>query len=553
MRRPCRRRLTYRHSAEHHGCGTLPARVGRPKDKSLAEGTANIVEQWAMAPSHEMCFRDLAEFGECLDDRVAWPNAREMEDQGVSRDERPAEELPHLLPLPAERHELCEWGRAKVAPDYHVRVDYMHYSVPFALVGRTVDVGVTDRSAHVMDGGEVVAEHRRPLGRKGRYATDEAHMPPAHRGARNPWSRGRFEPWADRMGLCIRRVLDSRAIVGQAFVLCRNTLGLSKPHSPELLERACGRFREGPAAPSYTAPKDVIAAMGRGTPGRGPWARRPPRTVRRPSSTGPSPPDARGAPTRGSEVGGMLAEEDFAKSAAFRVRAPGQRLREMCGDEAYDSWTLGEKVREMIDAGDAAGQARRVAELMREARFREPAACVEDVVYMPERKLSRDRVARLAGCPWVEGDEVLVIISKTGCGKSFLAQALGAAACGRLLAARHVRLAGLCGELDRARAAAGGSHWRLIDRSKSIRPLIINDFLTTPMGTANAVDLFEILEARRANLIASQLEPDERYLRIEGELVAGSILGRVASACRYLDIDGPNMRKWLAGNRPKEG
>ena len=143
VRRPCRRRLTYRHSAEHHGCGTLPARVGRPKDKSLAEGTANIVEQWAMAPSHEMCFRDLAEFGECLDDRVAWPNAREMEDQGASRDERPAEELPHLLPLPAERHELCEWGRAKVAPDYHVRVDYMHYSVPFALVGRTVDVGVT--------------------------------------------------------------------------------------------------------------------------------------------------------------------------------------------------------------------------------------------------------------------------------------------------------------------------------------------------------------------------------------------------------------------------
>lgn len=228
----------------------------------------------------------------------------------------------------------------------------------------------------------------------------------------------------------------------------------------------------------------------------------------------------------------------------------------MCGDEAYDSWTLGEKVRETIDAGDAAGQARRVAELMREARFREPAACVEDVVYMPERKLSRDRVARPARCPWVEGDEVLVIISKTGCGKSFLAQALGAAACGRLLAARHVRLADLCGELDRARAAAGGSHWRLIDRSKSVRPLIIDDFLTTPMGTANAVDLFEILEARegrRANLIASQLEPDERYLRIEGELVAGSILGRVASACRYLDIDGPNMRKWLAGNRPKEG
>ena len=52
-------------------------------------------------------------------------------------------------------------------------------------------------------------------------------------------------------------------------------------------------------------------------------------------------------------------------------------------------------------------------------------------------------------------------------------------------------------------------------------------------------------------MIASQLEPDEWYLRMEGELVADSILGRVASACRHLDIDGPNMRKWIADNRPK--
>ena len=45
---------------------------------------------------------------------------------------------------------------------------------------------------------------------------------------------------------------------------------------------------------------------------------------------------------------------------------------------------------------------------------------------------------------------------------------------------------------------------------------------------------------------------NEWYLRIEGELIADSILGRVASACRYLDIEGPNMRKWLAENRPGE-
>ena len=153
----------------------------------------------------------------------------------------------------------------------------------------------------------------------------------------------------------------------------------------------------------------------------------------------------------------VLTEEDFAKFTAFRVRAMGQRLREMCEDESYDSWTFEEKVKEMIDAEDAARQARKVAKLVRDARFKEPAACVEDVIYMPERKLSKDRVARLAQCAWVEDDEVLVAISKTGCGKLFLVQALGNAACRRLLPTCYVRLADLCAELNRARMASAAS------------------------------------------------------------------------------------------------
>ena len=96
----------------------------------------------------------------------------------------------------------------------------------------------------------------------------------------------------------------------------------------------------------------------------------------------------------------MLAEGDLAKFTAFRARAMGQRPREMCEDESYDPWTFEEKVREMTDAEEAARQARRVARLVREARFREPAACVEDMICMPERKLGKDRVARLAECSW---------------------------------------------------------------------------------------------------------------------------------------------------------
>ena len=66
------------------------------------------------------------------------------------------------------------------------------------------------------------------------------------------------------------------------------------------------------------------------------------------------------------------------------------------------------------------------------------------------------------------------------------------------------------------------------------------------------MDLFEIMEAREgraATLIASQLEPNEWYLRIEGELMADSILNRIATGSRYIDLDGPNMREYFAKKR----
>ena len=454
--------------------GSPPARVRRPRDKGLAEGTANMVGRWATAPSREPCLRDLGESNDCLGDGVDWPSAREVPDCGASRDERPPEGLPRLPP-PA-RHETCDRCRPKVAPDHHVRVGHMRHPVPLALVGRTVGVGVTDRAVRVMGGGEAVAERPRPRGGRGQCPTDEPHMPPERRDARGPRSRESLESRADGVGPAtgerVRGALASRSVVERALVACRNVPGLPRSRSPGLPERACARF------------------------------------------------------------------------VAFRARAMGQGPRETRGDESHGSRTLEEKARETVDAEEAARQARKVARLVGEARLKEPAARVGDITHMPERKLGKGRVARLAERSRVGDDEVPAAISKTGCGESLVAQAIGSAARGRPLPTRHVRPADLCAGPNRARLAKGGAHLRLTDRLKSIKPPIIDDFLTTPIGTASSVDPFEIPEAReggRATMIASRLGPNEWHLRTGGEPIADSTLGRVASACRYLDIDGPNM------------
>ena len=236
--------------------------------------------------------------------------------------------------------------------------------------------------------------------------------------------------------------------------------------------------------------------------------------------------------------------EDYWRSVLTRSPAPAPQLATPSVPQ-QEGPTIGE-------ATNLVGTDRKVAKLVREARFKLPSACVEDIVYLKERRLGCDRVARLASCGWVEDREVVVIISKTGCGKSFISQALGHAACRRLFTVRYARLADIMDDLNRCRAAGDGSYYERMDAYKRVQLLIVDDFLTTPIATQGAIDLFEIMEAREgraATLIASQLEPNEWYLRIEGELMADSILNRVATGARYIDLDGPNMREYFAKKR----
>ena len=92
----------------------------------------------------------------------------------------------------------------------------------------------------------------------------------------------------------------------------------------------------------------------------------------------------------------MLSEEHFEMLTRFRVRAMGDKLREMVEDDSHDPYAFEERMEMPIEAEATAGRDRKVAKLVREARFKLPSACVEDVVYLKDRKLSRDRVARLA-------------------------------------------------------------------------------------------------------------------------------------------------------------
>lgn len=249
----------------------------------------------------------------------------------------------------------------------------------------------------------------------------------------------------------------------------------------------------------------------------------------------------------------MLGEEHFESLKRLRVKAMADKLREIVSDASYDPLTFEEKVELMIDAEVEARDARKLARRIKEANFKLPTACVEDILYLKERALPKDRILRLATCEWIEEARTVIVLAKTGGGKSYLCQALGNAACRRHIRVRYTRLADMCADIGRARLAGEERAFELLDALKTVPLLILDDFLTTPVSPQAAIDLFEIIEARDgrcATMVASQLEPDEWYLRFESELVADSMLNRLVSGAVFIDIGGDvNMRKYLSERR----
>lgn len=99
--------------------------------------------------------------------------------------ERFAEELPTLLPRAARPGFKLEAKHVRVvADDFLVSLDSNRYSVPFALIGHTVEVERRDGQVRVHHRGRVVATHAELTGRHGLTVLPEHGPGPATRNAR---------------------------------------------------------------------------------------------------------------------------------------------------------------------------------------------------------------------------------------------------------------------------------------------------------------------------------------------------------------------------------
>lgn len=235
---------SYADLAAHYGTAILPARVRKPRDKAKVEVSVQVAERWILARLRNRRFFSIDDLNAAIRPLVAAINARVMRDYGESRaDLFAALDRPQLRALPAEPYVFARWMRRKVAPDYHVEVDGVYYSVPFGLIREVVDVRVSGAVIEIFHRAQRVASHPRSRGRRG-HVTIPDHMPSAHRRF-GEWTPARMLRAAAEIGpsaaaFC-ETVMAARPHPEQGFRTCLGVLALVKTYGPRRVDAACRR------------------------------------------------------------------------------------------------------------------------------------------------------------------------------------------------------------------------------------------------------------------------------------------------------------------------
>ena len=253
---------------EHYRTAAVPTRSAAPRDKGHVESGVKVVTNWVIHYLADRSFTSLDDLNEAIAERVEWINHRTpFRGDQRSRWEWFAEhEKTALLGLPEQRWEPVSWRKAKVHRDWHIQIDTIKYSVPYAFAGLGVDVRIVGDKLDVLADGEVIATHQRGKHRN-RYVTDPEHAPAYLEDQAGLWTRAYFLRQAAKAGpgtvTALTRLLDSKTIEAQGFRSCMNILDLGKRGNRLLLEQACRRLTDGdaPRQISYTAVKHAIAAI----------------------------------------------------------------------------------------------------------------------------------------------------------------------------------------------------------------------------------------------------------------------------------------------------
>jgi len=243
----------------------------------------------------------------------------------------------------------------------------------------------------------------------------------------------------------------------------------------------------------------------------------------------------------------MSMEATMDKLCEMRMTTMSKAYREQREDNGFVEMSFDERFSMIVEAEWDTRRVNKRVRLLRAAKFAEPEANVMDVSYDADRKLDKSTIMGLSNCEWVRNKRNVVLTGASGAGKTWIACALGVAACNAFYSVRYVRLPEMVDELVGERSEL----W-LKAKKKYVKAdlLIVDDWLLEQAKAKETREILEIVESRQRTgslLLCSQYGPNGWHAKLGDGAIADAVVDRIVYNSHMIHIEGnESMRKRMS-------
>lgn len=170
-------------------------------------------------------------------------------------------------------------------------------------------------------------------------------------------------------------------------------------------------------------------------------------------------------------------------------------------------------------------------------------ARLEEISCSPERNLTKKQLTSLADVQFITRSENLLITGSTGCGKSYLACALGHQACLMGFKTYYLNLTRFVEKITLSKL--DGTFVKTLNQLDRFPLIILDDFGLQPLDQNTRLALLQLLEdrfAKRATIIASQLPVSKWHEYLADPTLADAIMDRITTNAHRIELKGPSLR-----------
>ena len=232
--------------------------------------------------------------------------------------------------------------------------------------------------------------------------------------------------------------------------------------------------------------------------------------------------------------------------------------RQLADSESFRELSFEDRLALLVDAEWNRRQKNKYQRCLHNARLSIPNATVEGIEYYEDRKLSRKDFTLLSTCKYIEDEHHIIFKGASGNEKTYLACALGEAACRKHLSVRYIRMPELLDELCYAKA--NNEFKKVVKAYQKVDLLILDEWLIRCLTPEESYNLFEIIEARTkhgSTIFCTQFETEGWYKRVNPDPendspISEAIMDRVVHNAYQILVDGNTSMRERHGIRSNE-